>query len=69
MADYVNDNYDTLADIDGDGDGVSDEDINEVILSYYDAFIASGGDVNELPDDLPGINPDDIPDDIGGLIP
>lgn len=69
MADYVNDNYDTLADIDGDGDGVSDEDINEVILSYYDAFIASGGDVSELPDDLPGINPDDIPDDIGGLIP
>jgi hypothetical protein len=76
MANYVNDNYDTLADIDGNGDGITDDEINEVILSYYDAFIAAGGNVDQLPDDLPGLPddlpenlPDELPGNLGGLIP
>ena len=53
MANYVNDNYETLADVDGNGDGITDDEINDVILSYYDAYIAAGGSTDELPDELP----------------
>ena len=53
MANYVNDNYETLADVDGNGDGITNDEINEVILSYYDAYIAAGGSTDELPDELP----------------
>lgn len=65
MANYVNENYDTLADIDGNGDGVTDDEINEVILSYYDAYIAAGGSTDALPDELP----DELPDGFEDLIP
>ncbi|MBQ4070826.1 MAG: hypothetical protein IJD51_00225 [Clostridia bacterium] len=41
MADYVWDNYDQLVTTDENGEpAVSDEQINEVILSYYDAYLA-----------------------------
>ena len=65
MANYVNDNYETLADIDGNGDGVTDDEINEVILSYYDAYIAAGGSTDELPDTLP----DELPDGFIDVLP
>lgn len=58
MADYVSENYETLTNASGDGEGVTDEQINEVILSYYDAYLATG----ELPEDLEDVipnNPDD----------
>ena len=63
MANYVNDNYETLVDI--TGGEITDEKINDVILSYYDAFLNAGGSLDSLPDELP----DELPDDLGGLIP
>ncbi len=60
MADYVNENYETLADVDGSGDGITDEEINEVILSYYDAYLATGA----LPEDMP----EGLPEDFEGAL-
>ena len=60
MAEYVNQNYDTLVEETGGGE-ITDEKINELILSYYDAYIAAGGSVDNLPEGLP--------DDLGGLNP
>ena len=65
MANYVNDNYETLVDV--TGGEITDEKVNEVILSYYDAFLNAGGSLDELPDELPG-DLGDL-DDLGGLIP
>ena len=65
MANYVNENYETLADIDGNGDGVTDDEINEIILSYYDAYVAAGGDPDQLPGELPDNLPENFPD-LGG---
>ena len=66
MANYVNDNYETLVDI--TGGEITDEKVNEVILSYYDAFLNAGGSLDSLPDELPDELPGDL-GDLGGLIP
>jgi len=48
MADYIYDNYDELKANDTDGDGtISDKEANDIILSYYDAYIAHNGSVSE----------------------
>lgn len=47
MATYVSDNYETLVKVDEDGNQVVTEDeINEVVLSYYEAYLSTGA----LPD-------------------
>ena len=57
MADYVADNFEEIEEI-------TDDEINDVILSYFDAYVKYL-ETGTLPDDLP-INPDDIPGEIPG---
>ena len=52
MAQHVADNY-------SDKNDLTDAEINDIILSYYDAYIQANGE----------INPDDIPDNLEDLIP
>ena len=61
MAQYIYDNPDTISVGDEDDDGeLSDEEMNNLILSYYDVYLEyeSTGDI---PNDFPG--DDLIPDD------
>lgn len=50
MTDYVWDNYDTLVKTDENGNQVvSEDEVNRVILSYYDAYLGEGGEFDEIP--------------------
>ena len=52
MAGYINDNYDKLYQEDGE---ISDQDVNEIILSYYDAYIKYMNSQNQTPPEIPEI--------------
>lgn len=61
MAEFITDNF-------ADKEEVTDDDINEVIISYYDAYLEyqqSG----ELPEDLPEGFPEDLPENLPEDLP
>ena len=62
IAEYIDENY-------GNTSEVTDEEFNDILLSYFDAYLEYQNS-GEVPDNIPGLNPDDIPgfnpDDIPG---
>lgn len=72
MLDYISDNY-------GESEEITDDDINNALLSY---FASQGGNMSNLPDNIPDgilggdseeetpeVNPDEIPEDMLDQIP
>ena len=57
MAQYIGDTY-------GDKDEISDEEFNDIMINYYDAYLEYL-ETGKIPDNLPdGTDPDDIPEGI-----
>ena len=63
IAEYIDENY-------GSSSELSEEEFNDVLLSYFDAYIEYQNS-GTIPDDMlpPDVNPDDITDDIPDNIP
>ncbi len=62
MAEYLQENHEEIFAVgDADDDGViSDQEMNNIILSYYEVYVASGE--LDLPTDIPVDLPSDIPE-------